>query len=108
MSLFGIKLMLVAYCIFNTLWLFVWNYFVKREINLTYTMFVGDVLPYLTLAVTVMFITGFLTSFFGNIYILLVSKIAIAAVLYILIAYIFHSKELFEIADFIFKRNKQS
>lgn len=108
MSLFGIKLMLVAYCVFNTLWLFAWNYFVKREINLTYTMFVGDILPYLTLAVTVISITGFLTSFFGNIYVLLVSKIAIAAVLYILIAYIFHSKELFEIADFLFKRNKQS
>lgn len=107
MSFFGIKLMLVAYCVFNTVWLFVWNYFVKREICLTYTMFVGDILPYMVLAATVMCVTGYMTSFINDIYALLVSKIAIAASLYILVAYIMRSDELSEIMDFLFKRKKQ-
>ena len=107
MSFFGIKLMLVAYCVFNTVWLFVWNYFVKREICLTYTMFVGDILPYMVLAATVMCVTGCMTSFINDIYALLVSKIAIAASLYILVAYIMRSDELSEIMDFLFKRKKQ-
>ena len=107
MSFFGIKLMLVAYCVFNTVWLFVWNYFVKREICLTYTMFVGDILPYMVLAATVMCVTGYMTSFINDIYALLVSKIAIAASLYILVAYVIRSEELSEIMDFLFKRKKQ-
>lgn len=107
MSFFGIKLMLVAYCVFNTVWLFVWNYFVKREICLTYSMFVGDILPYMVLAATVMCVTGYMTSFINDIYALLVSKIAIAASLYILVAYVIRSEELSEIMDFLFKRKKQ-
>lgn len=108
MSFFGIRMMLIAYCVFNILWLFIWNFFVKKEIHLTYTMFVSDILPYIVLATIVMFITGFLTTTIGNIYALLASKIAIAASLYILIAYIIRSEELFEIIAFLFKRKKQS
>lgn len=108
MSFFGIRMMLIAYCVFNILWLFIWNFFVKKEIHLTYTMFVSDILPYIILATIVMFITGFLTTTIGNIYALLASKIAIAASLYILIAYIIRSEELFEIIAFLFKRKKQS
>ena len=107
MSPFGIKAMLVTYCVFNILWLFVWNYFVKKEIRLTYAMFIGDALPYIVLAVIVMLATGFLTSTFGNIYVLLASKIAIAACLYVLAACIIRSEELFEIVQFLFKRKKQ-
>lgn len=108
MSQFGaIKPMLVAYCIFNALWLLVWNYFVKKEINLTYTMFASDILPYMMLASAVMVATGYITLFINNIYILLISKIAIAAILYVLIAYIIRSEELFEIMNFLFKRKRQ-
>ena len=107
MSFFGIKIMLITYCIFNIIWLFVWNYFVKKEIQLSYAMFIKDILPYILLAVVVMCITGYLTIFIDNIYMLLVSKIAIAAILYIFTAYITRSEELFEIMDFLFKHKKQ-
>jgi O-antigen/teichoic acid export membrane protein len=107
MSFFGIKTMLVAYCVFNIMWLFVWNYFVKKEIYLSYKMFVFDILPYMLLASIVMCITGYTTTFIGNIYILLISRIAIAASLYILTAYIIRSKELYEIMAFLFKLKKQ-
>ena len=107
MSFFGIRMMLITYCIFNILWLFVWNFFVKKEICLSYTMFIKDILPYMALATAVMCITGYTTRFIDDIYVLLGSKIAIAASLYILTAYITRSEELSEIMDFLFKRKKQ-
>ena len=108
MSFFGIKMMLTTYCIFNILWLFVWNYFVKKEICLSYAMFIKDILPYIVLATIVMSITSYMTTFINDIYVLLASKIAIAASLYIFTAYIMRSEELFEIMNFLFKRKKQS
>ena len=107
MSFFGIKMMLVAYCVFNILWLFVWNFFVKKEIRLSYAMFIKDILPYMVLAIVVMCTTSYMTTFVDNIYILLISKIATAASLYIFIAYIIRSEELFEIMNFLFKRKRQ-
>ena len=107
MSFFGIRMMLRTYCIFNILWLFVWNFFVKKEICLSYTMFIKDILPYMALATAVMCITGYTTRFIDDIYVLLGSKIAIAASLYIFTAYITRSEELSEIMDFLFKRKKQ-
>ena len=107
MSFFGIRMMLITYCIFNILWLFVWNFFVKKEICLSYTMFIKDILPYMALATAVICITGYTTRFIDDIYVLLGSKIAIAASLYIFTAYITRSEELSEIMDFLFKRKKQ-
>ena len=107
MSFFGIKMMLVAYCVFNTMWLFVWNYFVKKEIRLTYAMFVGDTFPYIILATAVICATAYLTAFIENIYLLLIAKIAVAASLYILVSFIIRSEELSEIVAFLFKRKKQ-
>ena len=107
MSFFGIRMMLITYCIFNILWLFVWNFFVKKEICLSYTMFIKDILPYMALATAVMCITGYTTRFIDDIYVLLGSKITIAASLYIFTAYITRSEELSEIMDFLFKRKKQ-
>lgn len=106
MSPCGIKPMLVAYCVFNIAWLFVWNYFVKKEISLTFSMFVYDMLPYMLLSIAVMLATYGITNFIGNIYILLVARVLIAVVLYIFVAWIIRSEELREIIDFLFKRKR--
>lgn len=106
MSPCGIKPMLVAYCVFNIAWLFVWNYFVKKEISLTFSMFVYDMLPYMLLSIAVMLATYGITNFIGNIYILLVARVLTAAVLYIFVAWIIRSEELREIIDFLFKRKR--
>ena len=106
MSPCGIKPMLVAYCVFNIAWLFVWNYFVKKEISLTFSMFVYDMLPYMLLSIAVMLATYGITNFIGNIYILLVARVLTATVLYIFVAWIIRSEELREIIDFLFKRKR--
>lgn len=103
---YGIRSMLVVYCLFNALWLFVWHYFVQKEIPVKFVIFLRDVLPYALFSVAVMATTYFVTDFIGNIYILLVSRIAIAASLYLGIAYLLHSEELSEIFHFLFNRKK--
>lgn len=106
MSQYGIMLMLVAYCIFNVMWLSVWMFFVNKEINLTIAMFLRDTLPYILLSVVIMLTTACLTSSINNLVALLAARIAIAALLYLLVARITRSEELSEIIDFIFRRKK--
>ena len=106
MSHFGIKLMLLAYCVFNALWLFVWLFFVQKEINLKVTMFLRDVAPYMMLSVFVMLATYFITRSIVDIYILLFAKIAVAALMYITLSYAMKSEEMVEVVAFLFKRKK--
>ena len=106
MSHFGIKPMLVAYCIFNALWLFVWLFFAQREISLKLSMFLRDVVPYMLLATFVMVATYFITRSIADIYMLLLAKVAVAATMYISLAFMMRSEELGEIVTFLFKRKK--
>ena len=103
---YGIKKMLVAYCVFNALWLMVWHYFANKEIRLTLQMFIDDTLPYLLMAAVIMVVTHLSTTFISSPYILLASRIGMAATLYIGFNYLVHSKELCEIINFLFKRKK--
>lgn len=103
----GIRTMLVSYCVFNAAWLFVWYSFVRREIAITLAMFMRDILPYMLLAAAVMAATYMATLSIGNICIMLLAKIGVAAVLYILVSFLLGSKELKEIVNFLFKRKKE-
>lgn len=105
---FGIKNMLISYCIFNAMWLFVWQYFAHREISISIPMFLRDVLPYMLLAAAVMCLTHIFTVSIDNLYVLLLSRMTIAACLYISASYILRSEELHEIICFLFKRKKQA
>ena len=96
--------MIIAYCIFNALWLFVWHYFAEKEIKIKLQMFLADTLPYLLMATGVMVATHYLTLHINNMCTLLVTRIAVAAVLYIGMAWIVRSEELDEITKFLFKR----
>ena len=104
---YGIRIMLITYCIFNALWLLVWHYFAKKEIHINLKMFLVDTLPYLFMAIAVMLSTHHLTASIDNNITLLIARIAIAAALYIGIARLVHSKELEEITDFIFKQKNR-
>lgn len=104
---YGIRNMLITYCIFNALWLLVWHYFAKKEIHINLKMFLVDTLPYLFMAIAVMLSAHHLTASIDNNSTLLIARIAIAAALYIGIARLVHSKELEEITDFIFKQKNR-
>lgn len=104
----GIRSMIIAYCIFNALWLLVWHHFAQKEISLNLRMFLTDTMPYLLMAAVVMIATHYMTASIGNVYILLVTRISVAATLYITMALVTRSKELGEIMDFLFKRKTRS
>ena len=105
---YGIPCMLMSYCVFNACWLFVWRYFASKEIAVTLVMFLLDVVPYMLLAAATMFASYFLTVGIEDRLILLLSRIAVAALLYVSASALMRSKELYEIIDFLFKRKKAS
>ena len=65
-----------------------------------------DVLPYMFMSAFVMIVTYFVTKSIEGIYLLLFAKIAIAASMYIFLAYIMRCEELFETMAFLFSRKK--
>lgn len=79
---YGIRTMIVAYVIINIGWLPVWHFFVWREIGLTLTHALKDTLSFGLIAAGVMVATHYITSGIGNIYLLLIAKIILAAALY--------------------------
>ena len=102
----GIKRMIVCYCIFNVLWLFVWLFFAKKEISITVPMFFCDVLPYMILSAVVIGVTYLATAGIDDMLLMLVAKIVVSVVLYVSASLLLRSEELKEITDFLFKRNK--
>ena len=99
--------MILCYCVFNVLWLFVWFFFAKKEIPITVPIFLSDLLPYLLLSGVVMAITHFATMAIDDILLMLLVKILISVLLYVSAALLIRSEELREITGFLVKRNKE-
>ncbi len=85
---YGIHWMITVYVSINIAWVLVWHYFVWREIGFGIIPMLKDVLPFALIALAVMVTAYYLTSFISNIYLLFISKIAIAVFLYIFIMWI--------------------
>ena len=101
---YGIQTMIVTYVCINISWLIVWRYFVWKEIGYRFIHLLKDILPFLFIAAGVMFITSYLTNRIENIYLLFISKIFIAALLYILIMWISGAQTLKESIHYIRKK----
>lgn len=78
----GIRSMVVGYTALNLLWVLVWHFFVRRLTGYGFVMFMRDTLPFAIAAIAVMAATYFATAWIGNMAVLLVARIAVAAVLY--------------------------
>ena len=104
MAPWGIDGMMIAYVIFNAVWLFVWRYSAGKEISLTMGMFLRDTFPFALLSATVMLATCWATQSIGNIYTLLAVRIATAALLYTGVLFATRNKELAEAVHYLLKR----
>lgn len=102
----GIKPMLLAYCIFNIAWLFLWCVLARRDIAITIRMFLSDTLPYLAVAAGSMLATALLTRGVESLSLLLLLRILLATVLYFSLSYVCRFEELREAYDYIFRRKK--
>lgn len=103
---YGIFTMVSVYVCVNILWLFVWHYFVKKEIQISLLQAMKDILPYAGISFGVMTFTYFATRSVQNIYLLFFLKISLAASLYTLIMWISGSVTFKECLNYILKRKK--
>ena len=101
---YGMQRMVVVYVILNSCWLLVWHYFVWREIKLSLLSALKDLLPFAVITAMVLFATYHLTAFIANAYLLMLSKIVVAALLYIGIMWLSGAKIFKESIQFLFKR----
>jgi O-antigen/teichoic acid export membrane protein len=101
---YGMQRMVVVYVILNSCWLLVWHYFVWCEIKLSLLSALKDLLPFAVITAMVLFATYHLTACIANAYLLMLSKIAVAALLYMGIMWLSGAKIFKESIQFLFKR----
>jgi len=85
---YGLMAMVYYFAGVNILWMFVWRFFAGREIHLSLWEALSDLVPFFAIAAGVMIGTHFTTLGIDNIYLRLVTKILMGAVLYMGIVYL--------------------
>ena len=101
---YGIRTMISIYVAINICWLLVWHYFVWREIRLSLFMALKDVLPFAVIAAGVMAAAYYITIGITNLYLLIISKVLIAAMLYTAIMWLSRSVTFRESLHYIIKK----
>ena len=100
----GITIMVIAYSVFNILWLGAWMPSAKRIIGLRFLNVLKDIVPFMLCGALVMVATYFATMAISNIYLLLVVRVLIAAALYYGIMRLLNVVILRECMQFILKK----
>lgn len=101
---YGIYTMIVCFISINIGWLFVWHYFVWKQIGLSIRHALKDVLPFAVVAAACMAAAYYLTKSIGNIYLLLILKMLIAASLYTLLMWASGAVTFRESIAYLFKK----
>lgn len=82
---YGILPMVIIYIFSYFIGLLFWHHYIKRIIGLGFFMVIRDIMPYLLITLGTFFLTWIITLKIDHLYMLFVSKIIIAAIIYILI-----------------------
>jgi hypothetical protein len=102
----GIYEMVIAYTLLNIGWVFVWHFFVKRLMTYRLLDFLKDIVPFALAAAGVMVVTGSVTQRITNLWLLLICRVAIAAILYYVIMRVSGAVILKECLAFILSKKK--
>lgn len=100
----GILWMVAAYVASFFLGLLGWHYFANKLIGLRLWSVIKDVIPYCSITILTFIATRIITSQLENVYLLLITKIIIAAVLYVLIMWKSNSVVFKESLEYIKKK----
>ena len=111
----GIMVMVIAYTLLNIAWMFVWHFFVRRLMGYRLTDFLKDILPFALAAAFVMGLTWLITYQFTvyslrftddylRLWILLISRVVMAMLLYYGLMRIAGAVILKEVIAFIKKK----
>ena len=106
----GITMMVVAYTLFNILWLAAWQPFARRIIGLRWLDMLRDTVPFLLIAAAVMGATYGLTAHFSpltaQLWLLLLVRVLVAAALYYALMRLLHVAILQECLQFLKNKRK--
>ena len=110
----GIYTMVIAYTALNIVWVFVWHFFTRRLMGYRLLSFLKDIVPFALAAAGVMVVTGLITEFtvdslqltddYLKLWVLLISRTLIAALLYYGVMRISGAVILKECIAFILKK----
>lgn len=104
----GIVTMVIAYALLNIAWVFVWHFFVQRLMNYRLIPFLKDILPFALAAAGVMAVTGFVTHAIEMLWLKLLCRVVLAALLYYVVMRLAGAVILKEIMAFIFRKGISS
>ncbi len=96
--------MVLSYVCIIILWVAIWHFFVWREIKFSFLQALKDILPFLLISAGTMIATYFITRGIENLYILLISRIILAAVIYISTLWILGANILKECLSYLIKK----
>ena len=99
--------MVKTYVVLNLVWLFVWFFFACKDTSYTLLQMLKDIMPFALAAAGVMFATGYITSYIGNLVLLLISRCILAAVLYYAVMRLAGAQILKETTDFMMNKIKK-
>ena len=100
----GITAMVWAFVGVNIVWIFVWWALVRQQIGLSLWLFLRDILPFLLIAATCILAAAWVASFLQNIYLSLVVKVVVVAVLYVLAMQLLHVETFREALAYLRKK----
>lgn len=102
---FGLEWMLRVFVAIHIGWLFVWLWFVHREIGLTLKHLLKDISPYLLLSALLTVSTHYLTRSITNLYLSMAVKVVGVAAFYALVLWKLQSVIFRESVQFLLKRS---
>ncbi len=98
---YGIHVMVYAYVALTVVWMFIWYGLAYRFIAYKPWDFIRDLFPFLLAALAVMSVTYLATKPIGNLYLLLLARVLMAAALYYLVMRVARVKILDECIGFL-------
>ena len=100
----GIRTMAIVYVAIYLAWVFVWHALVSRLTGYTLLMFLKDMLPFALVAFAVMAVTGYVTAGLTSLWLLLIARIILAALLYSLVMIVARVQIMQDCIDFVFQK----
>ena len=109
LTLQSLDLMVIAYVLIVILWTAIWHRFLYQEIRYPFLSALKDIMPFLLAAAAAMVLTWFATRpllALGSAPLLLLTRIPLAAIIYLAILWLLGAKILKECIGYLFKKKK--
>lgn len=101
---YGLLPMVIYFVALNIAWLFIWQWWAWRLTGLTFIEALKDILPFLVFTLAVLAVTWWLTCDISNLWLLLISRVLIASLLYAGIMWVSGARIMREAIQYIFKK----